>query len=209
MMSTPDRKSHWNKIYKKYQPSEVSWYQQKPSTSLELIKELNLPLSTKIFDNGGGNSTFTDSLLEMGFVNITVSDISEAAIEKAKLRLGKDAGKIKWIAADEANLNLTEQYDLWHDRAAFHFLTDETEINSYVETVSRCVKPGGYFIVGTFSDKGPEKCSGLDITQYSEKTMSETFGKDFELEKYIYTDHITPSGIAQNFIFCRFKRHLS
>jgi SAM-dependent methyltransferase len=205
-MQTEERKSHWEKIYSSKQQNEFSWYQEVPSTSIELIKELNLPRSAKIFDNGGGDSFFVDYLLKLGFENITVQDISEAALERAKKRLGNDANKIKWIVCDEANCNPTEQYDLWHDRAAFHFLTEEKEINNYVNTISKGIKPDGHLIIATFSEQGPLKCSGLFIKQYSERSMTKRLKDAFEKEKCFTTDHHTPFNTVQNFLFCSFKR---
>jgi len=206
-MQTEERKSHWEKIYSPKQSNEVSWFQEFPSTSIELIKELNFPKSAKIFDNGGGDSFLVDNLLKLGFENIAVQDISEAALEKAKKRLGKDADKIKWIVCDEANCNPPGQYDLWHDRAAFHFLTEEDEIKNYVNTISKCIKPGGYLIIATFSEQGPLKCSGLFIKQYSETSMTGLLKGSFEKEKCFTTDHHTPFNTTQNFLFCSFKRN--
>lgn len=200
------RKEHWEKIYSTKQPNEVSWHQDTPTTSLELIKQLNLPKSAKIFDNGGGDSLLVDNLLKLGYENITVQDISEVGLNKAKQRLGKDAEKIKWIVCDEANCQPPEQYDLWHDRAAFHFLTEENEINNYVNTISKSIKPDGHFIVATFSEQGPLKCSGLFIKQYSETSMTTLLQSSFTKEKCFTTDHHTPFNTTQNFLFCTFKR---
>jgi ubiquinone/menaquinone biosynthesis C-methylase UbiE len=207
-MSTTEseRKSHWEKIYQTKQPNEVSWYQKKPLTSLELLKQLNLPKSAKIFDNGGGDSLFVDNLLQRGYKNISVLDISETALNRAKLRLGPEADKIKWIVADEAFCNPDEQFDLWYDRAAFHFLTGEREIANYIHTIESCIKSGGYLIMETFSDKGPKKCSGLDVKQYSENSLHNLLKDSFEKLKCITVDHITPSNTTQNFLFCIFKR---
>ena len=205
-METAERKSHWEKIYNTKQPNEVSWFQETPTTSLELIKQLNLPKTAKIFDNGGGDSFLVDNLLKLGYENITVQDISEAALDKVKRRLGKDAEKIKWIVCDEANCNPTEQYDLWHDRAAFHFLTEENEIKNYINAIRKCIKPEGHFIIATFSEQGPLKCSGLVIKQYSETSMTGLLQGSFEKEKCFTTDHHTPFNTTQNFLFCSFKR---
>ena len=201
------RKEHWEKIYATKKPNEVSWFQQTPTTSIELIKELNLPLTAKIFDNGGGDSMLVDHLLEMGFSNITVLDISTQAIARVKKRLGEKAKKVKWIIGDEAHCNPGDQFDVWHDRAAFNFLTDEKEIRNYIDTIKKCIKTGGYFIVGTFSESGPVKCSGLDIKQYSEKSMTEMLKGSFEKIKCFLVDHHTPRGTTQNFLFCTFKRN--
>ncbi len=205
-MEILDRKLHWEKIYSTKKPREMSWFQEVPSTSIQLIKELNLPLSAKIFDNGGGDSLFVDNLLEMGFENITVLDISSNALERAKQRLNGKTKKVKWIVADEAHCKPGEQYDLWHDRAAFHFLTDEKEIGNYIRTIKNCIKPGGYLIIGTFSDQGPKKCSGLEVKQYSEKSLTEKLQDDFEKIKCFTIDHQTPFNSNQNFLFCVFKR---
>jgi 2-polyprenyl-3-methyl-5-hydroxy-6-metoxy-1,4-benzoquinol methylase len=144
----------------------------------------------------------------MGYKNITVLDISETALEKVKQRLGEKAGSVKWIIADEAKCDPGEQYDLWHDRAAFHFLTDENEINNYIRTLKNCIKPGGYLVIGTFSVDGPKKCSGLDVMQYSEKSINEKLNDYFDVIKCIRVDHVTPFGTIQNFIFCCFKRKI-
>ena len=165
------RKAHWDKIYSTKQTKDASWYQQKPSTSLELIKKLNLPKSAKIFDNGTGDSSLVDNLLKLGYENITVQDISAAALEKVKKRLGDAVSKVRWIVADEAHCNPKDKYDLWHDRAAFHFLTDSAEIKNYVNTIKNCINPGGHLIIATFSESGPKKCSGLDVKQYSEANL--------------------------------------
>ena len=201
-----DRKAYWDKVYKTKQPDEVSWYEPRPITSLEFIKQLGLPASARIFDNGGGDSHLVDSLLGLGYRDITVLDVSEEALAKTKKRLGKDASKIKWIVADEAYCNPGEKYDLWHDRAAFHFLTEEKEIRNYVNTIKTCIKPGGYFVVGTFSDKGPKKCSGLEVRQYSENLMTDLLIESFEKLSCLTTDHKTPFNTFQNFLFCAFKR---
>lgn len=149
-MQTEERKSHWEKIYKTKQPNEVSWHLDKPVTSLRFIAELNHSLSAKIFDNGSGDSYLIDNLFSLGYEKITVQDISETALAKTKKRLGKDAAKIKWLVCDEANCNPPGLYDLWHNRAAFHFLTEENEIENYKNTIAKGIKPGGYFIIGTF-----------------------------------------------------------
>ena len=150
-MKYQDRKSHWEKIYQTKDLKEVSWYQPTPTTSLEFLKQFNVPVTAKIIDVGGGDSLLVDHLLNLGYQNITVLDISEAAIEKAKLRLGSKALKVKWIVADAANFKPTEQYDFWHDRAAFHFLTNEHDINNYINTIQNFIKPNAILVIGTFS----------------------------------------------------------
>ncbi len=201
-----DRKSHWEKIYSTKDLSEVSWYQPKPKTSLEYIAALNLKKNAKIIDVGGGDSFLADNLLEEGFENITVLDISEEALKKAKTRLGKKAENIKWIVANAAEFSPSEKYDLWHDRAALHFLTEEDQIKSYLENLNSSIKKGGHAIIGTFSEKGPTKCSGIKIKQYSLYDLSELLSEDFETLKCENIDHITPSEAVQNFTFCSFRK---
>ncbi len=205
-METFDRKKHWENIYQTKQLNEVSWFQPTPQTSLDLIREFNLPLFAKIIDIGGGDSLLVDHLLDAGYDDITVLDISEAAIERAKSRLGERAGSVKWIVADASGFKPSEKYDLWYDRAAFHFLTTAGEIESYLETARQCINPSGVLIIGTFSEQGPKKCSGLDIKQYSEETITNLFEQGFVKIKCFTLDHRTPFDTIQNFIFCTFRR---
>ena len=201
-----DRKKHWNNIHGTKNFKEVSWYQPVPTTSLDFVKQFNLSKNAKIIDVGGGDSFFVDHLLNLGYQDITVLDISEKAIEKARQRLGDQSAKVKWILADAASFHTTIKYDFWHDRAAFHFLTDEQEIDSYLETVNTSIKPEGYLVIGTFSEQGPKTCSGIEIKQYSEHSMNNRLKNFFEKIKCITIDHKTPSGSIQNFIFCSFSR---
>jgi SAM-dependent methyltransferase len=201
-----DRKAHWEKVYQTKQPDEVSWYQDEPKTSLELIEHLHFKKSASIMDNGGGDSHLVDYLLKLGYENITVQDISEIALERVKQRLGKDADKVRWIVADEAHCDPDQQYDLWHDRAAFHFLTDKGEIENYKRTIRNCIRPGGYLIIATFSEQGPKKCSGLEVRQYSENSLTQLLIDSFEKDKCFIIDHVTPSNAIQNFVFCVFRR---
>lgn len=205
-MENFDRKKHWENIYRTKQIDEVSWYQPVPTTSLALIDELSLPPDANIIDIGGGDSYLVDRLLEKGYNNLTVLDISETALEKARQRLGSNAGKVKWIIADAANFQPTEKYDLWHDRAAFHFLTDEYSIINYIEAAQTSIKPEGNLIISTFSDHGPTKCSGIEIRQYSESSMSDLLKMYFDKIKCICVDHQTPFDSVQNFLFCSFRR---
>ena len=201
-----DRKKHWENIYQTKELKDVSWYQPTPTTSLDFIKQFNIPTTAKIIDIGGGDSFFVDHLLDLGYTDLTVLDISAASLDRAKQRLGNRATKVKWIVADAATFKPTEQYDFWHDRAAFHFLTQEQEINSYIDTIQRSIKPTGVLVIGTFSEQGPKKCSGIEIKQYSETTMTDRLKKFFEKVKCITVDHQTPFDTIQNFIFCSFKK---
>lgn len=205
-MESFDRKKHWETIYRTKELKNVSWFQPTPETSLSFFKQLSIPANAKIIDIGGGDSFLVDNLLEMGYQDITVLDISEAALEKAKLRLGKRSENVKWIAADAASFKPFEQYDFWHDRAAFHFLTDEQEIQSYLDAVQKSIKPTGVLVIGTFSEQGPIKCSGIEIKQYSETTMTERLNTYFEKIKCVTVNHKTPFDTIQNFIFCSFRK---
>ncbi len=205
-MDNFDRHSHWENIYKTKQANEVGWYQPVPTTSLEFLKQFNIPVTAKVIDIGGGDSFFVDHLLDLGYQDITVLDISETAITRAKERLGDASEKIKWIVADAVNFKSEEKYDFWHDRAAFHFLTKDREVEKYVETVQQSMNPTGILIIGTFSTDGPKKCSGIEIKQYSEASMVEQLKKYFHKVKCYTIDHITPSGATQNYIFCSFRK---
>jgi ubiquinone/menaquinone biosynthesis C-methylase UbiE len=205
-MENFDRKKHWEEIYKTKQLTEVSWFQLTPETSLYFFKHFNVPTDAKIIDIGGGDSYLVDNLLDMGYQNITVLDISEVALDRAKQRLGDRASKVKWIVADASTFQATEKYDFWHDRAAFHFLTRENEIANYLQSVRQSLNPSGILVIGTFSEQGPKKCSGIEIKQYSETTMTNLMKTYFEKMICLTVDHQTPSGTIQNFIFCSFRK---
>ena len=205
-MESFDRYLHWENIYKSKKIDEVSWFQAVPGLSLHFIKQAQLPFHSKIIDIGGGDSFFADCLLDLGYHNITVLDISETALKKAQKRLGEKAETVKWIVADATDFQLTEKYDFWHDRTAFHFLTDKSEIEKYVQTTGLGINKSGTLVIGTFSEIGPKKCSGIEIKQYSESNMARLFEQNFEKLDCITSDHITPSNSVQNFIFCSFKR---
>ena len=198
------KKNHWETVYETKLPNEVSWTQEKPQTSLDFIRKTNLDKSAKIIDIGGGDSKLIDFLLEEGYENLTVLDISSSALERAKTRLGEKAKKVKWIVSDIAEFETDTTYDIWHDRATFHFLTTEDQINQYVKIAQKWIS--GYLIIGTFSDVGPTKCSGLEIKQYTETTLENQFQKEFEKVKCINEDHKTPFETIQNFIFCVFRK---
>ena len=200
------KQQHWETVYQKKQFEEVSWFQETPTTSITFFEGLNLPKSARIIDVGGGESRFVDYLLDKGFTNISVLDISATAIEKKKQALGSKAQQVKWIISDVVDFQPTEQYDFWHDRATFHFLTEQNDIEKYIDTIRQFIKPEGSLILSTFSEKGPTKCSGLDIKQYSEKTLTERVEAFFTKVKCVVVDHITPFATVQNFIFCSFKK---
>ncbi len=206
MKKTIDRKMHWENIYQTKDLKDVSWYQPTPTTSLEFLIQFNVSKTAKIIDIGGGDSFLVDYLLALGYQDITVLDISEAAIEKVKKRLGDKAINVKWIVADAATFRPTEKYDFWHDRAAFHFLTEEQEIKNYIDVIQQNIQPTGVLVIGTFSEQGPSTCSGIEIKQYSETSMTERLKQFFEKVKCITVDHKTPFETIQNFIFCSFIR---
>jgi 2-polyprenyl-3-methyl-5-hydroxy-6-metoxy-1,4-benzoquinol methylase len=200
------QKEHWEKVFSTKAENEVSWFQTYPKTSISFLELFNLPLNANIIDIGGGDSYFVDALLEKGYKNIFVLDISENAINRAKTRLGKKADLVNWIVSDITDFTPTIKFDFWHDRAAFHFLTSEDRIYKYVDIAENAINKNGYLILGTFSENGPKKCSGLDIKQYNEASMSARFEIKFDRIKCIIEDHLTPFNTIQNFLFCSFKR---
>jgi trans-aconitate methyltransferase len=199
-----NRKEHWEKVYSTKQPHEVSWTQELPKTSLDFVYSFNLPKTASIIDIGGGDSKLVDYLLDEGFENISVLDISANAIERAKQRLGYKAQKVNWIVSDVTEFQPTSTYDCWHDRATFHFLTTTTDINTYLTTAKQAVT--GFMAIGTFSDKGPKKCSMLDVHQYTEDELQQQLTDGFEKLKCVTEDHTTPFNTTQNFLFCSFKK---
>ena len=203
-----DRKKHWENIYQTKELKSVSWYQAMPETSLAFVKELNLPLSAKIIDVGGGDSLLVDYLLELGYEDITVLDISEKALERAKLRLGPLSSKVKWIVSDITTFKATEKYAFWHDRAVFHFFTHEQEVEKYVLIVNESLESDGFAVVGTFSEDGPTSCSGLEVKQYSEKTLTDSFHPFFDKIVCKKVNHPTPFATIQNFVFCIFRKKI-
>ncbi|WP_426431403.1 class I SAM-dependent methyltransferase [Winogradskyella sp. HB-48] len=201
-----NRKEHWENVFKTKSLNEVSWFEPIPKTSLSFIEIANLSKSDKIIDIGGGDSFLVDHLLKLGYTNITVLDISEAAIERAKKRLKNQTDDVTWIVSDVLDFVPTEKYHFWHDRASFHFLIDEFQIKKYQQLVQQNIEKNGNLVIGTFSENGPKKCSGLEINQYSEKSMEDLFNVSFSKQKCINKSHTTPFDTNQNFTFCWFKR---
>jgi 2-polyprenyl-3-methyl-5-hydroxy-6-metoxy-1,4-benzoquinol methylase len=199
-------KDHWEKIYETKEESTFSWFQEYPKTSIEFINLFSQPKDAKIIDIGGGDSHLVDALIDLGYTNIHVLDISEKAIERAKKRLGNKAKSVKWVISDITQYQPEVVFDFWHNRAAFHFLTTEEQISSYLSIVSAAIKPEGFLVLGTFSENGPKKCSGLEIKQYTEASMSNLFENDFKRIKCIEENHTTPFNTVQNFVFCSFQR---
>ena len=201
------RKNYWENIYDHKKLTEVGWYQANPELSLNFIKNSGLHKEAKIIDIGAGDSLLIDNLIELGFTNLSVLDISPKAIERAKLRLGEKAEMVKWICADITDFEPEEKYDFWHDRACFHFLTEKKEIESYRRIVSTGLNVNGLFVLGTFSKTGPSKCSGLEIHQYDENELKLLFSDQFDTIECIESVHHTPSMSSQNYVFCSFKRN--
>lgn len=198
-------KNHWEKIYESKPLEELGWFQKSPRASLELMNMLGISRKSRIIDIGGGDSLFVDYLLKSGFENITVLDISAKAIERAKKRLGSQANKVEWIESDILDFPPPAGgYDLWHDRAAFHFIQDEEKVNRYISLCNKALNKDGCVIVATFSDTGPEKCSGLEVNRYSERKLSDKFTQYFKKIKCITEEHFTPFHKLQNYIFCSF-----
>jgi 2-polyprenyl-3-methyl-5-hydroxy-6-metoxy-1,4-benzoquinol methylase len=201
----PDRKQHWENVYQTKQLTEVSWYEPIPETSLSIIKLFKLPKDAAVIDIGGGDSLLVDYLLMLGYTNITVLDISRKAIERAKERLGEKAAMVKWMVKDIIDFNPDQKYDLWHDRATFHFLINKEERDRYLDIVHQYLTPDGYMVLSTFSEEGPEQCSGLPVQQYSENSLPGLFEKYFEKIKCFTKMHITPFHTIQSFVFCSFR----
>lgn len=204
-----DLKIHWERIYEAQTEEQHSWFQHVPHGSLNFIEYCHLPKNARVIDVGGGDSLLVDALLLSGYTDITVLDISATAIERAQKRLGEQASQVRWIVGDITEFEPeTGQFDLWHDRAAFHFLTTDAQVARYVDIARRAIRPGGYLVLGTFSAKGPEKCSGLDIRQYDRVRMDTVFTAFFRRIRCRDDVHLTPSNAVQRFLFCCFRRRL-
>lgn len=201
-----DRKEHWEKIYSEKKPTEVSWYQQKSEKSLELINAVSMSKDASVIDVGGGTSVLVDLLLEAGFKQVSVLDISENALKYAKRRLGPLAGKVHWIETDATTFVSEEKYDVWHDRAVFHFLTEKADREKYVSRVRDSLKKGGSLILAAFAKDGPDKCSNLNVRQYDSALVKEEFGEGFELAQELTEVHRTPWGKDQKFNYFLLKK---
>ena len=205
-MNNSARQAHWQGVYTNKSEKEVSWYQDDPAPSLELIGLAGVSSDSSIIDIGGGASRLVDHLFARNFEHITVLDLSSAALNAASARLGEQARKVRWEVADITRWSPPEHYDLWHDRAAFHFLTAAADQSAYAERVKRAVGVGGHVIIGTFAPDGPERCSGLPIVRHDAASLSAVLGPDFELIDTRRHDHVTPWGALQRFQFSTFRR---
>ena len=198
-----ESREHWEKVYNTKAPTEVSWFQEHAALSLKLIQEEANTKAASIIDVGGGVSTLVDDLLANGYEHLTVLDLSGAALAAARSRLGSQAARVKWVEANVLEAELPANgYDVWHDRAVFHFLTAEEDRQAYVKKVLHAVKPGGLVIVATFAEDGPTKCSGLPVRRYSATALHAEFGQPFELLGHERESHHTPGGNEQKFMYC-------
>jgi ubiquinone/menaquinone biosynthesis C-methylase UbiE len=205
-MPSPDSHAHWQNVYATRRETEVSWFQATPSVSLDLIRSLGALPRLAIIDVGGGASRLVDALLEEGCTELTVLDVSEAALSAARARLGDRAAGVQWVTADVTRWEPQRQYDLWHDRAAFHFLTEAGDRAAYLERLSRALPPGAHAIIATFANDGPERCSGLPVVRYDAQALARTLGSRFALVATRREDHLTPMGTTQRFQYSVFRR---
>lgn len=201
-----DRKAHWEQVYSTRKPHEVGWYQAYPEIPLHLIAATGITKNEAIIDVGGGASNLVDALLENGYSDVTVLDLSAAALEATKARLGAASSQVKWLVADVACFTPPQPYQVWHDRAVFHFLTDASDRQRYVEAARAALPPGGHLIMATFALDGPPQCSGLDVVRYSPGSLQQEVGDGFTLAESFGGLHITPSQGKQSYTFCRFIR---
>ena len=202
-----DRRGHWDTVYRTKRPNEVSWYQPDPALSLAFIRRAVPDLSASIIDVGGGASSLADRLLQLGYSDVTVLDISDAALELGRARLGETASRVSWIAGDVLSAPLPDAgFDLWHDRAVFHFLIDENDRSAYVARVRRALRPDGAVVIATFGEDGPTRCSGLPVARYSADALHAEFGREFQLVDSAREQHVTPAAITQSFVYCVFRR---
>jgi len=202
-----NRKDHWERVYQKQSPTEVGWYQAYPERSLKLINNSCVGAICRIIDVGGGTSKLSEHLLDQGYTKLTVLDISGNSIEKSKSHLGEKSSRITWIEADVTKYSFNEQYDVWHDRAVFHFLTEAEEREGYLKSLNQALKLNGHLIMATFGLDAPPKCSGLSVVRYSPEILQNELGNNFNMVDSYSENHVTPSGVSQKFICCRFIKH--
>ena len=202
-MASPGGRDHWESVYAGKSPEQVSWFRPHLERSIAFLEAAGVGHGAAIIDVGGGASTLVDDLLDRGYENVTVLDLSESALNAARLRLGDRAARVRWIAGDVTEVPLEPAaYDLWHDRAVFHFLRERTARERYVDQVRRALKPGGHVVVATFGPHGPETCSGLDVMRYSAEALHAEFGSEFARLASATEGHVTPWGAEQEFIYC-------
>jgi ubiquinone/menaquinone biosynthesis C-methylase UbiE len=203
-----ESKTHWEEVYETKDATKVSWFQENPDLSLQLIEGTCVGSLAQVIDVGGGASTLVDNLLDRNYQNVTVLDISASALQVAQERIGSQANLVTWLDADITQIQLPYQfYDVWHDRAVFHFLTRASDRQKYVEAVMHSVKAGGHVIVATFDIDGPSRCSGLEIVRYNSDSLHNEFGDKFNLVHSTSESHETPFGTEQKFIYCYCRKN--
>jgi SAM-dependent methyltransferase len=204
-----NRKDHWEQVYANRATDKLGWYKPHLETSFRWIEALDLAKDAPIIDVGGGASTLADDLLDTGFRSITILDISEKALSHVKARLGGKAERVTWVAGDITSVDLpARHYELWHDRAVFHFLTEDEQQRQYRDNLLRALKPGRHLIIGAFTLEAPPRCSGLPVQRYSLEQLQDTLGGEFELVKHVKDLHLTPGGVEQMYIYVHFRRTL-
>lgn len=199
------RKEHWDHVFETKGPTELSWFQPVPSRSMAMIRDTGVPAEAPIIDIGAGVSTLVDVLLSSDYSNISVLEISNSAIAECRMRIGDDASKVKWLQTDVLEWTPKGRYYLWHDRAVFHFMTDQAQANKYLDTLRMALVPGGYFVLATFGPEGPDRCSGFDVHRYSIEELSQLLENDFELKSYVLEDHTTPTGNVQQYLYSAWR----
>jgi len=205
-MSGEDRAGHWDRAYAAKPIQRLGWYRPALERSFAWIESLRLPLDVPFIDIGGGASTLVDDLVQAGYRDITVLDVSATALAHAKERLGEPAAAVRWIVADVTTADLpADAYALWHDRAVFHFLVDAGERDRYRAALARSLEPGGHLLIGTFAPDAPPRCSGLPVERYDRDKLVAEFGDDFVLLESVEEMHVTPGGVEQNYLYCLFR----
>ena len=205
-VSADARREHWQTVFREKAENEVSWFQESPATSLALVERTGVERSARIVDVGGGASRLVDGLLDAGYASVVVVDIAEAALAKARARLGARAERVRWIVSDLLQWVPDTTFDVWHDRAVFHFMVREEDRQTYLATLRRAVRPGGHAIIATFAENGPEKCSGLPVRRWAPADLASEVGPELRLVESLHEEHATPAGRMQAFQFSRFLR---
>ena len=200
------RQQHWEKIWSKDNPQQVGWYQESPAVSLDLIEKTGIGLDARILDVGGGASTLVDGLLDRGFANIEVLDLSDSAFVHSRTRLGARSERVRWTAQDVTAFRAAQPIDLWHDRAVLHFLTRESDRQLYVQSLTDSIAPNGHAIIATFAVDGPKKCSGLEVVRYGPRELNALLGESFQLLEIVHETHLTPGNTKQRFSYFRLQR---
>jgi SAM-dependent methyltransferase len=201
-----DRLAHWNQVYASKASADVSWFQASPTLSLDLIQATGVPRTARILDVGGGTSRLVDCLLDAGYSRVGVLDIAKASLAEARYRIGSAAGQVEWFVGDVTGFQTPHSWEVWHDRAVFHFLTDAADRAAYRNALLQCLSPEGHLILATFGPEGPTRCSGLEVVRYGPDTLGRELGEDFQLVESRWEEHRTPAGALQQFVYCRFRR---